>query len=126
MGYNSNVSGEITVTNTRKSHKLSFDVIEQKIHEDDNFYWFGSLEEKPDGSGFILGLEGEGKAYDIEENIQHVIDFFKKNGYTTEGVVHLIGEVFPDVSRVIVREGRAVHEKGEVTVTFPDGSRWGV
>lgn len=126
MGYNSNVSGAITVTNTRKSHKLSFDVIEQKIHDDDNFYWFGSLEEKPDGSGFILGLEGEGKAYDIEENIQHVIDFFKKNGYTTEGVVYLIGEVFPDVSRVIVREGRAVHENGEVTVTFPDGSRWGV
>lgn len=147
MGYISSVEGTINITDTvsRKLFSKSFvedaaknrvklpeyrldgaDVFEDMknvFDKDDELHWIIAVTNTDEG--YQLVYSESGKAHSIAENVQKILDYFKKQGFEVSGEIRLIGEESPDFRRVIVRDGVAVLEKAIVTVKFADGSTWG-
>lgn len=122
MGYYSDVEGTLTVTDTKSAGRLSLSDIEDNIKNNDDFRWIISVDY--DLNGFVLEAGNNGKAYEIVKFFDNLVKFFKKNGYRVDGEVYVIGEEFPDFSRIKIVDNEVDGERGKVSVVFPDGSEW--
>lgn len=122
MGYYSDVEGTLTITDTKSAGKLSLNDIEDNIKNNDDFHWIVAVDY--DLNGFVLEAGNNGKAYEIVKEFENLVKFFKKNGYRVDGEVYVIGEEFPDFSRIKIVNNAVDGDRGKVSVVFPDGSEW--
>ena len=128
MGYISTVEGQLSITDIKKNRKnrpdgeMVYADLQSKFDRWNELHWVIDVEDT--ALGYTVVYSESGKAYTIDEDVQKIVDYFKKDGYAVEGEIRVIGEESPDFSRVIVRDGVAVLEKATVTISFPDGSTW--
>jgi hypothetical protein len=122
MGYNTSVSGEITITppltwnEIKDSPFLGCDldvalhVQEETVDTED-----GTLTRKT-ATALVPAWEDSYKAYHLVEHVQRALDAFP--GHTFTGRLECEGEDNTDIWRVIIRDGRAV--KIEPRIVWPD------
>lgn len=128
MGYISTVEGQLSITDIKKNRKDRPDAatvyadLKDKFDRWNELHWVIDVEDT--ALGYTVAYSESGKAYTIDEDVQKIVDYFKKDGYAVEGEIRIIGEESPDFSRVIVRDSVAVLEQAIVTISFPDGSTW--
>lgn len=131
MGYYSTVTGELEATNRNGSSDrpsdIEHDVInaafDKEIDRSNAGYWVSDIDAAFGGYSISYGGDS-GKAYEIEKDVQEVVDFFVKRGFDVSGKLQIEGEETGDFSRVTVVDNKAKFEKAKVTITFSDGSTW--
>lgn len=87
-------------------------------------FWIADVR-KVSADGAVEILYGEsGKAYNIEQDVQQVIDFLNNElGFDVfDGDIRVIGEDFPDISRIVVENNVAEQQSATVRLEFSDGT----
>jgi hypothetical protein len=122
MGYNTRVTGAILITPPLTAAELRahpevkdgdcayVQVNEEPVETDE-----GTLI-RTTGNAIVPWRDEEYKAYDLVEQVQHIVSTFPDRAY--EGRFDCYGEENPDIWRLVIRDGRAVQIRPQLI--WPD------